>query len=62
MKAGIIGVEAFRLMRDRGLRLVPLLTPFICTCWTLSLNSSMLEGISEVGDREGVLEVGVVMM
>jgi hypothetical protein len=63
MKAGIIGDEALRPCGGRTLGLPPLASPLICTRLTPSPKSSTLAGISEVvGDNDGVLEVGVVMM
>lgn len=63
IKAGIIGEDCLRFICARGLDLVPFV-PLICTLFTPSFisSSSKFEGISEVGDKEGVLEVGVVMM
>lgn len=59
-----MGDEALRLLcaREVGLPPLSLPLPLICTCRTLSPKSSTFEGISDVGDRDGVLQVGVVII
>lgn len=61
MKAGIIGDDCLRFNCERGLE-SDFSSPLICTCFMPLLSSSSWEGMSDVGDNDGVLQVGVVMM
>jgi hypothetical protein len=61
MKAGIIGEDCFRFMLDRGSCVMPLVVPLRCACSRLWRKSSILWGISEVGEDDDVLQVGVEM-
>lgn len=61
MKAGIIGDDCLRFNCERGLE-AGSSSPLICTRFTPLLSSSSWEGMSDVGDNDGVLQIGVVMM
>lgn len=61
MKAGIIGDDCLRLNCERGLE-AGFSPPLICTRFTPLLSSSSWEGILDVGDNNGVLQAGVVIM
>lgn len=61
MKAGIIGDDCLRFNCERGFE-AGFSSPLICTRFTPLLSSSSWEGMSDVGDNDGVLQAGVVMM
>lgn len=61
MKAGIIGDDCLRFNSERGLQ-AGFLSPLICTRFTPLLSSSSWDGMSDVGDNDGVLQAGVLMM
>lgn len=62
MKAGIIGAEGLRSRNARGLRLELLIEPLRLVCSTSVRRTSILAGMSDVGDTEGELAGGVYSM
>jgi hypothetical protein len=62
MKAGIIGADGLRFKIARGLRLELLIEPLRLVCSTSVRRTSILAGMSGVGDTEGEVVGGVYSM